>query len=187
MKTKTIYLIRHCKATGQEAEAPLTEEGERQARRLADFLADRRIDKIVSSPFRRAIRSVEPLARRIGLDIAVDDRLRERVLSGRDLPDWMERLRASFEDMDIVLEGGESSRTATERARAAIEEQLAEDEEAANIAVATHGNLMALILKCYDDRIGFEAWKALTNPDVYELEFRGGICIGLGRVWEASD
>jgi len=36
---KRIYLVRHCKAAGQEPEAPLTEEGVTQAERLADFFA----------------------------------------------------------------------------------------------------------------------------------------------------
>jgi hypothetical protein len=46
---KTIYIVRHCQAAGQEAVAPLTADGLAQADRLADLLADRRIERIVSS------------------------------------------------------------------------------------------------------------------------------------------
>ncbi|WP_309118312.1 histidine phosphatase family protein [Paenibacillus sp.] len=179
---KTIYLIRHCKAAGQEAEAPLTEEGMKQAERLAEALAGKGIQKIVSSPFRRAVRSVEPLSRRLGIDAAVDERLSERVLSGRDLPDWMEHLRRSFEEMDVALEGGESSRRATERALAVVKELA--NGEANVVAAATHGNLMALLLKAFDASVGFETWKALSNPDVYKLSFQDGDFVEMERVWD---
>ena len=177
----TIYLIRHCKAAGQEPAAPLTEEGIRQSLRLAEALENRGIEKILSSPYVRAVRSVEPLAKRLGIGVGVDERLRERALSGSDLPDWMERLRHSFEDLELALEGGESSRAATERALAVVSE-IASGEER-TVAAATHGNLMALLLKAFDDSVGFEAWKALSNPDVYKLVFRAGAFERMERVW----
>ncbi|WKL00703.1 histidine phosphatase family protein [Paenibacillus amylolyticus] len=52
---KSIYLIRHAKATGQEPHAELTNEGIRQAEKLADILAHHSITYIVSSPWKRAI------------------------------------------------------------------------------------------------------------------------------------
>jgi len=164
---KRIYLIRHCKAAGQEPSAPLTPEGLRQAEQLSDFLAERPIDEILSSPYDRAMSTLRPLARRLDLKIHTDDRLAERVLSAEPLNDWMERLSLSFADLDATLPGGESSREAMERGISAIQELY--KRPAKNIAVATHGNLMALILKYYDDTFGFDHWKALTNPDVYEL------------------
>src|SRR5207245_4789289 len=60
----TLYLVRHCRAAGQAPEAPLTAEGLAQAERLADVLAPLAPDRILSSPFRRAVQSVEPLAAR---------------------------------------------------------------------------------------------------------------------------
>ncbi len=178
---KTIYLIRHCKAAGQHPEAPLTEEGVRQSMRLAEALGDCRIERIVSSPFLRAVSSVEPLANRLGLGVELEERLRERVLSGTERPDWMERLQRSFEDLDVTLEGGESSRAAMERAAAALRDIAG--GQAQTVAVATHGNLMALALKAYDDRVGYEDWKALSNPDVYKLVFRDGVFESMGRAW----
>jgi 2,3-bisphosphoglycerate-dependent phosphoglycerate mutase len=163
-----IYVVRHCKAAGQEPEAPLTPEGEQQARRLADFLAGQPIDYLVSSPFRRAQATVAPLAERLGLPVHLDDRLGERVLAAGPLPDWQERLRASFADPDLTLEGGESSRAAMARASAAVDAVLATGAQAP--IVVTHGNLMALLLRRFDERFGFESWAALTNPDVFVIE-----------------
>lgn len=119
---KQIYIIRHCAAEGQPPNARLTPDGEKQAEELADFLYDKQIDCIVSSPFLRAVQTIEPLSARINVKIQIDNRLRERVLSGQDLPDWLDHLRASSDDMDMCLTGGESGRKATIRVTAVIED-----------------------------------------------------------------
>ena len=58
-----------------------------------------------------------------------------------------------------------------DRAVFAIEEILRHD--VTTTAVVTHGNLMILLLKYLDDRIGFVEWESLKNPDVYRVEFKG--------------
>jgi 2,3-bisphosphoglycerate-dependent phosphoglycerate mutase len=166
---KQLYVVRHCKAEGQEPEAKLTGQGLGQAEELASFLADKGIDAICSSPFERARRTVAPLAEKLGLDVRLDDRLSERVLCGADRVDWLDLLRASYDDLDLCYEGGESGRTAMSRAIAVVEDLL--NSDARNIVVVSHGNLISLLLKYYDERIGFKEWEALTNPDVYQLTF----------------
>lgn len=182
---KRIWLVRHCKAAGQEPEAPLTEEGARQAERLAAFFAGRPVDRIVSSPFERAVASIRPYAAQAGIAIEMDGRLSERVLSTEPLPDWMDRLKASFDDPDARLPGGESSREAMERGYGVIRECWSRPE--ANTVVVTHGNLMALILKACDERYGFEEWRKLTNPDVFELlRPNGSEAITIRRIWNSA-
>jgi 2,3-bisphosphoglycerate-dependent phosphoglycerate mutase len=180
---KHIYLIRHCKATGQEPNARLTIEGQEQADRLAEFLAERKIDYIVSSPYERAVSTIQPLARKLRLTIHKDDRLCERVLSATALDDWMEKLRASFVDPDMKLPGGESSREAMARGVRVIEQLFVRPEK--NIAVVTHGNLMTLMLKYYDASYGFDEWRRLTNPDVYEMVMKdNGEKPEIHRIWK---
>ena len=170
-----LYVVRHCKATGQEPGAPLTEAGRQQAEVLADHLANTGIDLIVSSPFERAKASVAPLARRLGLPIQEDERLGERVLAAADLPDWLTHLERSFLDPDLRLPGGESSSEASVRAAAAVDAVLARGARAP--LIVTHGNLMTLLLQRFDDRFGFAQWQALSNPDVYLIGMR------VERIW----
>jgi 2,3-bisphosphoglycerate-dependent phosphoglycerate mutase len=162
-----LYIIRHCKATGQAPEAELTTDGHAQAQELADFLGDKEIETIICSPYLRAIQSIQPLAQRINLDITIDNRLVERVLSNENLTDWMDHLRISFTDLDRCLPGGESSREAMKRIVSAIDELHSVDFK--NIAVVTHGNLMSLLLRYFDNQFGFKQWQSLSNPDVYCL------------------
>jgi 2,3-bisphosphoglycerate-dependent phosphoglycerate mutase len=167
---KKIYLIRHCESTGQEPKANLTNEGLKQAQELADFLKSKNIEYIVSSPFERAIKSIEPLADYNNLDINIDDRLIEKKLCNKNLNDWMDKLKISFEDLTICYDGGESSNQAMNRGVQVIHELIKLENN--NIAVVTHGALLILILKYFDRNIGFSEWKRLLNPDVYLLEFK---------------
>ncbi|MBD2868263.1 histidine phosphatase family protein [Paenibacillus arenilitoris] len=180
---KKIYLIRHCKAEGQEPEAALTKEGEEQAERLADLLSETEepIELVVTSPYARAIASIKPYCARRHLGWSVDERLKERVLSTADLPDWMERLKHTYEDMDAVYEGGESSREAMARGTAVVEEIMAGPQSCA--AVVTHGALMSLIIRSVDPAFGFEEWSTLSNPDVYALSVQDGRR-EIKRVWK---
>lgn len=165
-----IYVVRHGKAEGQAPDAPLTAEGAQQAIRLAEWFADKPIDDIVSSPYERAYRSIQPLGDRLGIEVVLDDRLTERVLSSRSDPDWRERLLKTYDDLDLCYEGGESSRSAMNRAVQAVKEVLARG--CRNAVIVSHGNLISLLLKHFDNRIGFNEWASMTNPDVYRLSFQ---------------
>lgn len=70
-----IHLIRHAKAGSRSAWAgndvlrPLSAKGEAQAEGLADDLADRQIERVLSSPAERCVQTVEPLARQLALEV----------------------------------------------------------------------------------------------------------------------
>lgn len=164
---KHIYLVRHCQATGQEAEAPLTKIGIEQAEQLVTFFDGYPIDRIVSSPFHRAIATIQPLAKERGLTIEQDQRLEERVLSGQPMDDWLDRLRDTFDDLSLCYAGGESSQTAMKRANELLTEVLSDDNN--HVVLVSHGCLLTLLLKSIDDQFGFKEWQQLSNPDVFLL------------------
>lgn len=178
-----LYLVRHCQSSGQAPDAPLTKLGLEQAERLAAWLRPLGIVRIVSSPYLRARQSVEPLARHLGLAVETDDRLIERMLSPEPLDDWLDRLRAAWDDHDLVLPGGESSRQATTRGLAAVTDVLADGRQPA--VVASHGNLISLLLHAFDGRPGFATWEQLTNPDVFEVVYEPATDAAAAR-WQAT-
>ncbi|NUR76504.1 MAG: NUDIX hydrolase, partial [Thermoleophilia bacterium] len=67
-------LVRHASAgnrdewTGDDADRPLDERGRAQALGLVERLTPFRIERILTSPARRCVETVEPLARARGLD-----------------------------------------------------------------------------------------------------------------------
>jgi len=178
---KTIYIVRHCKAEGQAPDAPLTDTGLEQAERLAEFFSDKKVDRIVSSPYARAYRTIEPLAAKLGLHIVTDDRLTERVLSGGNHPEWRDMLHRTYDDLNLCYEGGESGSTAMNRIVSVVKEALNGGYD--HTVIVSHGNLISLLLKYYDDRFGFNEWMALSNPDVYRLSYASDIP-HMERIWK---
>ncbi|RCW64976.1 histidine phosphatase family protein [Saliterribacillus persicus] len=172
---KRIVLIRHCHATGQHKDSPLSKLGNNQAYHLAIFLQQLSfpIDRILSSPYLRAIETIRPFAQDHNIKIETDERLQERLLSEEPIDDWLEILEASFDDFDFKLPGGESSQDAFNRAEEIVSE-IFEEPNHENIALVTHGNLLTLLLRYFQIDFGFKQWTRLTNPDVFIVQKIGG-------------
>ncbi|MFD1736308.1 histidine phosphatase family protein [Bacillus salitolerans] len=178
---KILYVIRHCKATGQEEEAVLTTEGVEQAKQLAEFLNEYPIKKIISSPYVRAVETIKPYAEKQGIPIIEDPRLVERILSDPPLSNWLENLEASFDDENLSFEGGESSKEAMVRLQSLIQELVMDNDE--HIALVSHGNLTTLLLRMFDEKYGFEEWQAMSNPDVFMINMKENTHL-VERIWE---
>ncbi|MBA4538205.1 histidine phosphatase family protein [Bacillus aquiflavi] len=178
---KTIYLVRHGKAEGQPFSAPLTDKGREQARALVDFFKDRQVDKIYSSPYKRAVETITPVAENKKLNIIEDDRLSERVLSNTSFSDWQEKLKASFADFELVFEGGETQASGMKRAVSILEDVLAAKHQ--HIILVSHGNLTTLLLRYFNQQFGYHELMEMTNPDVFEVVISKNQPI-LRRIWD---
>ena len=55
--------------------------------------------------------------------------------------------------------------------------------ESENTIIVTHGNLMSLLLKNYDNSFDFDCWKSLSNPDVFELCYSNNE-VSIKRLWQ---
>jgi 2,3-bisphosphoglycerate-dependent phosphoglycerate mutase len=175
-----LVLVRHAAATGQDADAPLTVEGERQAHQLTAVLVSLAVARVIASPFLRARASIAPFCAHAALPLDTDDRLVERVLSRASPPDWRAHLQRSFTEPDYRLPDGESARTAQARGLAVVQTAWA---SGARCALVTHGNLLALLLQAIDPTVGYDAWAALSNPDVFVVYGNATGPVGFRRVW----
>lgn len=174
-----VLLVRHCESSGQAPDAPLSERGYAQAEALARELAPLPIDRVISSPYRRARETIAVYARERGLAVHEDERLCERRLSAQPIPDWREFVCASFDDPDRRAPGGESGRETLARGWAALEAAFALD---ARLPVLVgHGQLFSLVLHAIDGRFGFAGWEGLTNPDVYVVRRDSGGALSYAR------
>ncbi|MGH9279994.1 MAG: SixA phosphatase family protein [Acidimicrobiales bacterium] len=79
----TLYLVRHGDAgdrdewAGPDHLRPLDEIGWKQAEQLPDLLADKGMQRVISSPYTRCVQTVEPLAEQLGLRVEESDALAE--------------------------------------------------------------------------------------------------------------
>lgn len=178
---KNLYVVRHAKAEGQPFDAKLTEAGREQAEALVDLFKGIPVERILTSPFIRAVETIRPLAKKKGLDLETDDRLKERVLAGQSFEDWKEKLQESFSDFDLLFEGGESNRSGLSRVESLLNdvEKMAET----NIVLVSHGNLSTLILHFFDKNYGYEHLLEMTNPDVFHITWNFGNDATIKRIW----
>jgi broad specificity phosphatase PhoE len=93
---RVVHLVRHGEVYNPDAvlygRLPgfgLSQRGIEQAELAARFLAERDIGYIVSSPLERAQQTAQPLARKLGLPVAIDERLIEagNYLEGKQVVD----------------------------------------------------------------------------------------------------
>lgn len=178
---KTIYLVRHASAAGQPIDAPLTEQGRKQALTLVNFFKQKEIDIIYSSPFKRALDTIKPLSDSREINVIEDSRLGERVLSTVNFEDWRDKLKQSFDDFDLVFEGGESHSAGMERAKSLIEDLLCSEDD--HILLVSHGNMTTLLMRYFNESFGYDCLMEMTNPDVFELVVSNEKTI-LNRIWD---
>jgi len=178
-----LFLVRHAhSAYGPNEMRALSESGQRAAQRIADLLQDRAIARIVSSPYTRAVQTVQPLADRLGLSIQIDSDLRERLLSTVPLDDFQRWLEATWSDFDLVCPGGESSAAAQARVSRAIR-RIVESTGDRHVVVASHGNAMALFLHTIDSTVDFHFWSRMSMPDVYAVAPQNDAAWLYERIW----
>jgi 2,3-bisphosphoglycerate-dependent phosphoglycerate mutase len=183
----TFYLIRHAHADWTPDEnRPLSASGEREAVRVAEVLSQYPIDAIYSSPYRRAIQTVEPLAARLDIPVQITPELRERELGYSVTGDFYNAVQSTWCDPTFTYPGGESNAAAQQRGVSLIN-QLQQQYPGANIALSTHGNLMALLMKHFNPEIDFSFWQSLTMPDVYNLDIQQDGSAQMDRLWRDKD
>jgi 2,3-bisphosphoglycerate-dependent phosphoglycerate mutase len=141
---------------------------------LARRLGETPVGAIYSSPFRRAIETIEPLAWACGLDAVLVDDLRERTLVVPPGASFEDALAAAWGSPDVGVGGSESNRAAAARGRRVVEDAVAR-HAGERVVLSTHGNLLALVLNAFDPAFGIEGWRALTFPDAWRLTFRDGV------------
>ncbi len=116
----------------------LTDQGRAQAERLARTLADREIERVLTSPLRRARDTASPIAAACDAPVDVDERLIEI-----DYGEWEGRPFAALDadlvarwhrDPDFAAPGGESLVAVEARMAGFCEQWL--DSEAAGVVVA---------------------------------------------------
>ena len=167
-----LLLIRHCQTIGRAPDSPLSEAGAEAAEAPIARLHDLAPDAVYSSPYLRAHATVRPFAISAALPVGLDERLRERVLSDRDLEDRLDHIRRSFAEPDYRAPGGESLNQTAQRAIAALTDIAAAGHRLP--AVSSHRNLIASVLRSMDAAYGFEQLLDLRTPDLFEVELDAG-------------
>lgn len=182
MKTN-IYLVRHAHSiyNTDELNRTLSNKGYIDAKRVTNILSEERINYVISSPYKRAVETVNGISKIIDKDIIIDDRFKERVLSSSAIEDFNLTVLKAWQDLNFSLDGGECGYVAQNRGVNALKEILLK-YSGKNIVVGTHGNIMALIMNYYDEKFDYLFWRNLEMPDIYKLSFENEELISINKI-----
>ncbi|WP_310828840.1 histidine phosphatase family protein [Paenibacillus pedocola] len=187
----SVYMVRHGESPMNESSTNertrgLTEKGKRDALQVTDLLKQEDIEVFVSSPYLRAILTIEDLAGASGREVLLYEDLKERIFLNEDkrLPDeeLIPLLAKSFIDPDFSLSGGESNAECQSRAVTVLDELL-KNYDGRKIALGTHGAVMTLIMNHYDKKYDLDFLLNMSKPDVYRLDFNGAELVDVIRLW----
>ncbi len=145
-----LLLIRHglpekvVTTDGSPADPPLSAIGLKQAELVAEYLKDVRLDRLYSSPMRRAHQTAIPLAREQSLDIETEEGVAEY---DRDAGSYIpvEQLKEeNYEQWQNLMNGGMGNvdfRVFYDTAVSSLA-RIADDNRGKTIAVTCHGGVV---------------------------------------------
>lgn len=84
-----LFLVRHAHSVYTPEETrPLSERGMLDTKYVTEILKEESIDYVISSPYKRAIQTVQGIANDIGKEMNIEENLKERVLSINPVDDF---------------------------------------------------------------------------------------------------
>lgn len=86
----------------------LTEKGIADSKLVAQFLADKNVDIVFSSPYKRAVDTIRDFAESSGLEINLENDFRERKVGSVWIEDFASFCKAQWMNFDYKLLDGET-------------------------------------------------------------------------------
>lgn len=179
-----IYYVRHAEPNYKnynDSLRELTPKGRKDVKLVTEFLADKDIDLIVSSPYKRAIDTIGDFAKKVSLDIKIEDDFRERKVGD----DWLKVFPAyahrQWSDFYYKLENGECLQEVQDRNIRALK-KLLDENKGKNIVIAGHGTALSTIINYFDKSYGYENFMAMVDkmPWIVEFDFDNeGTCLAI--------
>jgi len=178
MKTK-LYFIRHAKSDEtirDDANRPLTESGLIASQKIAMWFEDIKIDKIISSPYKRVVQTLEPLSKKLMMEIEIEYDLRERRSNKwfDDKNEHIDHIRKIWADHNYKIDNEESIYELKKRNMMVIDKIIKTSDDM-NVIIGTHGMALCSILNNYLN-FGYEYFIKIWNrmPYLFVLEIENG-------------
>jgi len=178
MAQKNLYLIRHGKASmeGSDRERILDNDGKIQAtslcKKIKEQFQNQKI-RIISSPFKRAMQTIEKLSSDMSINIEQSDSLEEIRIGKDENLSKHQIIEKMWSDENFKVKNGSSQSEHVKMIKQNIDKILGEFyQNDYNLILVSHGNSIGIILKYFlNTNFTFNDWKKISMPDMYCLEF----------------
>lgn len=181
----TIYFVRHAEPNynnHDDMNRELSAKGLADRKLVTEFLADKDINAVLSSPYKRAIDTVKDFAGSIGLDVITVSDFRERKVDSVWIEDFNSFCKRQWNDFDYKLSDGETLREVQQRNIAALEKVL-DEYSGGNIVIGTHGTALSTVINYFDSGFGYEQFSEIKGlmPWIVRMDFDGKALIGIEK------
>lgn len=175
-----IYFVRHAEPNydnHDDSTRELSEKGLRDRKLVTGFLADKLIDVVLSSPYKRAVDTIKEFADSYGYEIEAIDDFRERKVDNCWIDDFYSFAKRQWEDFDYKLSDGETLREVQERNISALKQVLSTYANQ-NIVIGSHGTALSTIINYFQPEFGFLDFEEIRTlmPWIVHFEFEGEVC-----------
>lgn len=183
MKT-IVYFVRHAQSDNghkEEMTRPLTPKGMEDRMLALAYLKDKQVKAVYSSPYLRAVTTVQPLAEHLGLEVVPVDGFRERDTG--DITGIDNFAVRQWADKAFAAPGGESIGRVQARVAEALQ-PLLEKHTGEAFAVGCHGTMLGATVNHFDDSLDYEAFGPYRSlmPWIVEMTFEQGVCTHVNMV-----
>ena len=170
-----IYFVRHAEpdySNHDDRTRELSRKGLIDREFVTEFLSDKQIDIVISSPFKWAVDTIKPFSEKYGFDIEIIEDFRERKVGTYWIKDFSDFSKKQWEDFDYKLSGGECLREVQERNIEALKYVLQKYPEK-NIVIGCHGTALSTVINYYDNSFDYYEFEKTKNimPLIAEMEF----------------
>lgn len=181
----SVYFVRHALSNcndHNDMTRELTEQGLRDRKLVTDFLSDKNIDVVLSSPYKRAIDTVKEFADVNKLQIQHIDDFRERRVGSGWIDDFDGFCKKQWENFDFSLSGGESLTEVQSRNICALNNVL-KIHKGKNIAIGSHGTALSTVINYFDNSFGYDEFNEIKNlmPWIVGFAFEGKKCLEIRK------
>lgn len=157
----TIYFVRHAEpnySNHNDAERELTEKGLKDRELVTSYLADKSIDVVLSSPYKRAIETVKHFADNNNLTIKAISDFRERKIDSVWIENYSDFCKQQWSDFFYRLSDGETLAEVQKRNISALFDVIDQYNDK-NIVVGSHGTELSTIINYFDNTFEYEEFK----------------------------
>lgn len=177
----TIYFVRHAEPNynnHDDMSRELTNKGLKDRRLVTEFLMDKQIQVILSSPYKRAVDTVRDFAEIKGMDITVIDEFRERKVGNEWIEDFNSFCKKQWENFEYKLSDGESLKEVQDRNIFKLKKVILK-YKGKNIVIGSHGTALGTIINYYDKKFEYSEFDKIRYlmPWIVEFTFDEEDCI----------
>lgn len=181
----TVYFVRHATpdfSNHNDAARELSAQGLADRKLVTEFLWDKNVDAVLSSPYKRAVDTVKEFAGAKGLAVALIDDFRERKIADAWIADFESFCERQWADFDYKRPNGESLREVQQRNIRALA-QVLDTYDGQTVAIGGHGTAICTVLNDYDPSFGCEDFNRIRRlmPWIVQLSFEGKTCTAISE------